>query len=406
MKSVPDISGPTAPAAAHGPPGSPLSRVRVALFSGNYNYTRDGSNQALNRLVGHLERCGAEVRVYSPTARTPAFAPTGRLVPAPSVPIPFRSDYRLAIGLTPRLRADLDAFGPDLIHVSAPDPLGAGALAYARRRGLPVIASIHTAFETYLQYYRLGWLRRRLEGRLKAFYAACDYVLAPNAAMAERYAATGLGERMRIWSRGVDTDLFAPARRDPAWRRAQGFGDDALVVAYFGRVVIEKGLKVFVEAFERLQAQEPRARALVIGDGPARALLQKRLPQAVFAGSLTGPALGRAVASSDILMNTSVTETFNNVVLEAMAAGLALVCADAPANRALIEDGVSGLLVEPRDPDAYADAVVGLARDPGRAARLGAAARDASAAYSWTASLDAVVRVYGEALNRRAALAA
>jgi glycosyltransferase involved in cell wall biosynthesis len=317
------------------------------------------------------------------------------------VQIPFRPDYRFALGLTPAIRADLARFAPDLIHVSAPDLLGQGAQAYARERGLPVVASLHTFFERYLEYYGLGWLRPGVEKRLNAFYDACDYVLAPNAAIANQLAEGGLGERAKVWSRGVDRELFSPARRDLDWRRAQGFADHETVCVFFGRVVLEKGLGVFADAIDKLSEARLGARALVIGDGPARPWLQKRLPDAVFTGMLSGPDLGRAVASSDILINPSTTETFCNVTLEAMASGLALVCADAANNRMLVEPGRSGLLVPPKDAEAYAAEAKGLIASPVRRLGLATAARTASASYGWPAILDGVAEVYAEALAAR-----
>ena len=126
--------------------------LRIALFSGNYNYVRDGANQALNRLVGFLLRKGAQVRVYSPTTSTPAFPPTGDLVSVPSLPIPGRSEYQLACLLSARVRRDLEAFAPNLVHVAAPDIVAHRAVTWARKRGIPVVSSVHTRFDTYLQY--------------------------------------------------------------------------------------------------------------------------------------------------------------------------------------------------------------------------------------------------------------
>src|SRR5215207_10025799 len=129
----------------HASPVQP-SDLRIALFSGNYNYVRDGANQALNRLVGYLLRHGAQVRVYSPTTDTPAFTPTGDLVSVPSVPIPGRSEYQLGVSLSPRLRRDLAEFDPNLVHVAAPDIVSHRALTWARKRSIPVVSSVHTRF--------------------------------------------------------------------------------------------------------------------------------------------------------------------------------------------------------------------------------------------------------------------
>ena len=372
----------------------------MALFTGNYNYMRDGASQAVHRLVQHLERVeDAEVRIYSPTSRHPAFDPDRAIVSAPAVAIPGRSEYRLALGLTRRMRDDVARFRPDIFHLATPDLLGTQALRLARELRVPAVSSLHTRFESYFDYYRLGWLKPWAEQRLRDFYRGCDFVLAPTAPIAARLAEEGLDGRVRLWSRGVDRDLFDPANRDMDWRRSQGWSDDDVVVAYFGRVVLEKGPALFADAIDRASASCPAIRAVVIGDGPARPWLARRLPQATFTGFRSGHDLGRIVASADVLLNPSVTEAFGNVTLEAMAAGLAVVCADAPSHRALLSPGDSGLLCPPADVEAYETALLGLALDVGRRVRMGRAARMASGAYSWSAALASVVDVYREALE-------
>jgi len=375
----------------------PARGLRLALFSGNYNYTRDGSNQALNRLAAYLIDQGAEVRVYSPTTDTPAFEPAGQLVSAPSVAIPGRGEYRLALGLTRALRADLAQFKPTAVHLSAPDVLGTQAGKWARRQGLPLVASLHTRFETYLSYYGLDWLRPSAERYLDSFYRRCDRVLAPNAPIADLLreqglSGEGLGERVAIWGRGVDRDRFAPARRDIEWRRSLGIADNEVVVAFLGRLVMEKGLDVLADTMIRLRGQP--IRPLIIGDGPARAFLEGRLPEAIFTGHQDGQALGRAVSSADILFNPSVTEAFGNATLEGMAAGLAVVCPRAPSTSALVADGQDGVLVPRADAEAYAAALQALVSEPMRRLRLGRAARIASARYDWRAICADVLDVY------------
>jgi glycosyltransferase involved in cell wall biosynthesis len=370
--------------------------LRLALFSGNYNYTRDGANQALNRLVGWLERHGAQVRVYSPTSPTPAFEPCGELVSVPSIPLPGRADYRLALGLPAAIREDVIRFRPSCIHLSAPDLLGVQAQKLARRIGVPVVASLHTRFETYLGYYGLAWLRRSAERFLQDFYTGCDRVLAPNAPLMELLRADGLGDKVSLWSRGVDRVQFSPQRRDLCWRRARGVGDEEVVVLFLGRLVMEKGLDVFAETLAQLRERRIPVRPVVIGDGPARAWLEARLPEGVFTGLLTGEELGRAVACADILLNPSRTEAFGNVTLEAMAAGLSVVCPQAPSTRELVEDGRTGTLVQDHEPQAYAAAIGSLVDDRARRAKLGAAACRASERYDWSNSSAAVLDVYRE----------
>jgi glycosyltransferase involved in cell wall biosynthesis len=376
-------------------PSGPHSsrKLRVALFSGNYNCLADGANQALNRLVAHLLRRGLEVRVYSPVVAHPAFEPAGELIGVRSIPFPGRGDYRLALGLPAATRRDLDAFAPDIVHVSAPDILGRRAQAYARDRAIPLVASLHTRFETYFAFYRLGFIRGIIERYLQRFYRRCDLVLAPNRPIARMLEADGVdAARIAIWSRGVDRAKFDPARRSPAWRQAHGIGDDEVAALFFGRLVREKGIADFAAAVTR--ANLSNLRPVIVGDGPARGEFERLLPGAVFAGHLTGENLGQAVASADLLLNPSSTEAFGNVNLEAMAAGLAVVSADAPSSRELIDDGRTGLLVPPGDVAAYAAALARLAGDARLRARLGEAARAESARYDWDATLDKVVDAY------------
>ena len=372
---------------------SDVEGLRVALFSGNYNYTRDGANQALNRLVGYLLAGGAAVRVYSPTTATPAFEPVGDLVSVPSIPVPGRGEYRLALGLPSRLREDIRAFAPTVVHLSAPDLLGLRARNFGRSLGVPVVSSIHTRFETYLAYYGLGWLTPRAEAYLRGFYGGCDALMPPNAPMGELLAQQLPNAPIRYWPRGVDREQFSPMRRSEAWRSSVGLAQDEVAVLFLGRVVQEKGLSVLAETFARLDG---RVRPLIIGDGPARAWLQERLPRAIFAGFLTGEALGQAVASAEVMFNPSLTETFGNATLEAMASGLPIVAAPAPSTRNLIQHGREGLVAEAHDAASYAAALLQLTEDTGLRARMGRAARETSKRFDWDASCDHVVAAYRE----------
>lgn len=376
--------------------------VRIALFSGNYDCVRDGANRALNRLVAHLlYRVGMEVRVYSPTAPLPAFQSVGDIRSVPSLAIPGRPEYRVAIGLTRGVRRDLDQFAPDIIHLSCPDRLGRQAQTYAHARGIPVVASLHTRFETYLDYYRLSFLRGAIERYLDRFYGDADLILVPTAPIRDEMAERHGADRLLVWGRGIDPHDFAPTRRDPAFRAAHGYGEGDFVPLFFGRLVREKGLDVFADAVAAIRAQGHMVRPLIVGEGPARSWLAQRLPNATFLGHLSGKALGRAVASADILINPSVTEAFGNVNLEAMASGLAILSADVPSAAALVDHGRTGLLLPPANAQAYADAAVGLMNDPGRLATMRRAAADEAARHVWDDVLDVVAHAYGALLQHR-----
>ena len=178
-----------------------IADLRVALFSGNYNYVRDGANQALNRLVGYLLRQGASVRTYAPVVENPAFPPTGDLVAVPSVPIPFRREYQLPLGLSASVRRDLAQFAPNVVHVTSPDPAGHRAISWARAHGVPVLASVHTRFETYLRYYYMGFLEPLGVAFLRRFYRRCDAMVAPSESTAAVMREQRMGKDIGIWSR-------------------------------------------------------------------------------------------------------------------------------------------------------------------------------------------------------------
>lgn len=378
------------------------SDLRVALFSGNYNYTRDGANQALNLLVGHLLSRGAQVRVYSPTVDQPAFPPTGDLVDVPALPLPGeRGEYRLARGLPARVRRDLKAFAPNLIHVSAPDILGHRAISYARRNGIARVASLHTRFETYPRYYGLGFLEPMVERLLTRFYNRAERVLVPGLLLGEILKSWGVRTPTAVWSRGVNHDRFSPARRDLAWRRHLGIGDDEVAVGFLGRLVKEKGLDIFADVVSELRRRNVRHRVLVIGEGPARDWFAEQVPDAAFAGFQSGDDLGRAVASMDVFFNPSVTETFGNVTLEAMAAGVPVVAARASGAVGLVDEGETGRLVEPRDVPGYADAIAQLVASRDERLRMGHNGTTKAAGYRWEMINEAVLSAYLQVVEER-----
>jgi phosphatidylinositol alpha 1,6-mannosyltransferase len=377
--------------------------LRIALFSGNYNYVRDGANQALNRLVGYLLRQGAQVRVYSPTVAEPAFAPTGDLVSVPSIAFPGRGEYRFPLGLSPRIRADLKAFAPNVVHISSPDVSGHRAVSWARARRLPLIASVHTRFETYFRYYNMAFMEPVIEAILRRLYRRCDALVAPSESMAQVLRAQRMNYDISLWSRGVDRELFHAGRRDLEWRRGLGIGDDEVVVGFLGRLVMEKGLDVFGDTIDELRRRSIPHKVLVIGEGPARGWFEARLPDAVFAGFQAGADLGRAVAGMDVLFNPSVTETFGNVTLEAMACGRPVVAAAATGSESLVDNGASGRLVRPGAIHAFAEALRGYIESGELRAAHGAAGEARSLEFSWDRINQAVADTYLRLIRQKAA---
>ncbi|GAA3895541.1 glycosyltransferase family 1 protein [Sphingomonas limnosediminicola] len=377
------------------------SDLRVALFSGNYNYVRDGANQALNRLVGYLLRQGVHVRVYSPTVENPAFPATGDLVSVPAIPIPGRSEYRLPISLPSRIRRDLEAFAPNIVHVSSPDIVGHRAVTWARRHKIAAVASVHTRFDTYLAYYHLQALEPLARGIMRRFYHRCEVVLAPAASTAEILRAQRMNRDITLWSRGIDRDQFNPERRDMEWRRSIGIADDEMAILFLGRVVMEKGLDVFADAIHAFAELGLKHKALIVGEGPARPWFEEQLPDAIFTGEITGADLARAVASADVFLNPSITEAFGNVTLESMACGLPVIAAESTGATNLVHDGVTGMLVDGTDIEEFAGALAAYARDPELRQRHGQRGLEIARTMDWDTINSAVIRAYRHAIIKR-----
>jgi phosphatidylinositol alpha 1,6-mannosyltransferase len=378
-----------------------MSALRIALFSGNYNMTLDGANKALNRLVEYLLRQGAAVRVYSPTVAKPAFEPEGDLVSVPSFAIPGRSEYRMAVGISAKTRDDLEKFAPNLLHIASPDFSARAAVRWANKRGLPVVASVHTRFETYPRYYKLGFMEAPLEAWIRELYRRCDALVTPSESMVDVLRQQDMNDDISIWSRGVDRTMFDPGKRDLAWRRNLGIADGDVAIAFLGRLVMEKGLDVFADTIVELRKRQIAHKVLVVGDGPARKWFEQALPGGIFAGFQTGADLGRALASSDVFFNPSITETFGNVTLEAMASGLPVVASAATGSTSLVLDGVTGALVPPGKANAFANAIAPYLTDDALRTAHGAAGEKRSLDFSWDAINRAVADTYIRLIDLR-----
>jgi glycosyltransferase involved in cell wall biosynthesis len=377
------------------------SDLRVALFSGNYNYVRDGANQALNRLVAYLLRQGVQVRIYSPTVKNPAFPATGEVVHIPAVPIPGRAEYRLGLALPAAVRRDLAEFSPNVVHVSTPDIVGHRAVTWARKNKVAVVASVHTRFDTYLAYYHLEMLEPIARALMRRFYHRCEVVMAPAVSTAAILRSQRMNRDIVIWGRGIDRDQFNPGRRDMAWRRSIGIADDEMVIIFLGRIVMEKGLDVFADAIHALDERDVNYRVLVVGEGPARPWFEQQLPGAIFTGEITGVELATALASADVLLNPSITEAFGNVTLEAMASGLPVIAAEATGSTNLVFDGATGRLVDGTDSEEFADALEIYARDPALRRAPGEAGLVKASKMDWDTINSAVVRAYEKAIVKR-----
>ena len=379
--------------------GPPEPELRVALFTGNYNYIKDGVALTLNRLVGFLERRGVPVLVFAPVAKVPAFESVGELVPVPSFAIPTREEYRIATGLPEAQRKRLAAFRPTLFHIAVPDILGYQALKLAERWRVPVVASYHTRYDTYLRFYGLGFFEKLGQRYMRNFYNRVARVYPPSESMAEIIRGQGQSQHVEVWARGVDSELFSPEKRDMVWRRASGIADDEIAISFAGRLVKEKNTAIYMRVMNALTASGLKVKPLVIGDGPEMAAMKAGLRNGVFAGFLHGEELARAYASSDIFFFPSESETFGNVTLEAMASGLPAVNAIASGSNSLVVEGETGYLVSARDEAGLSARLAALVSDAALRQRMGAAARARALTFSWDHILSGLLDSYRRVLR-------
>ena len=373
-----------------------VAPLRVALVTSSYNFIADGVALTLNRLVGYLLAQGVEVKIFAPTADSPAFAHQGEIVPVPSLPLPARPEYRLALGMAGDVKRQLLDFAPDIIHIAVPDLLGRAALKLAQRHGIPAVATYHTRYETYLKHY---WYLAGLEGWLKRylrdFYGACREVYVPSESTRAALLADGLRDNLKPWPRGIDTARFTPDRRSAAWRAQLGIGADEIVVLHVSRLVREKRLDTLTAALK----QVPH-RIVIVGDGPDRVFAEQQLPKAIFLGFQGGDDLANAYAASDIFIFPSDSESFGNVTLEAMASGLPSVCADATGSRSLVVAGETGFLLAAEDAAGFAGAVNRLAGDQALRKRMGDAGRARALTFSWEETLGRMLGYYRAVLGQ------
>lgn len=369
--------------------------MRVAFFSEVYWPMVSGVSLTLLRTVEALQRRGHGARVYAPTYPLPAGMPERPDVHR-SPGAPFFLDPNIQWG-APRLEdilADLRAFRPDVIHVLTEFAMGRAGVRAARALGVPLVASAHTDYDQYAPHYGMHWLTDLGWSYLRRHYRSAATVLVPSEAFAERLRARGILHLGR-WSRGVDTREFAPTHRSEAYRASVGCGPGDLLVTCVGRLAPEKGLPTLLAAWERLAAVRGSARLVLVGGGIMEDNLRReQRPGVVLTGTLRGADLATAYASADLFVLASTTETFGNVLLEAMASGLGCVATDAGGITEFARHGDNCVLVAPNNPEVLAERLATLLADPERRMLLGHAARQTALARSWDAIFDDLLFTY------------
>jgi glycosyltransferase involved in cell wall biosynthesis len=359
-------------------------RIRISIVTETYPPEINGVARTVGPMVDWLLARGHAIELVRPRqtrepVRPPHPALRETLTAGAAVP---RSQVQVGFALPGRLAARWRANRPDLVHVVTEGPLGWAAVSAARALGVPVSSDFHTNFHSYAGHYGFGWMQGAVVRYLRWIHNRTACTLVPTEQLRKELEHLRL-ERLRIAGRGVDTALFDPARRSAELRGQWGCRDDELVAISVGRLAPEKGLNLFASAARAMQAIDPRVRVVVVGDGPVRLSLEKRNPGFHFAGARVGEDLGAHYASADVFLFPSTTETFGNVVLEAMASGLAVVAFDDAAARQHIAHAVSGLLAPRDDAHLFTHLAGLLAHDRSLRHSLGREARRVSKELPW-----------------------
>jgi glycosyltransferase involved in cell wall biosynthesis len=359
-------------------------RLRVSVVTETYPPEINGVAMTLGRMVDALSARGHAIQVVRPRQgihdRPESNGVEHALVRG--MPIPRYESLKLGLPAGRTLARLWNERRPDIVHIATEGPLGWSALAVVRRLGIPVSTDFHTNFHAYSHHYGLGLLEKPVAAYLRRFHNRAGCTLVPTEGM--RRELTGQGfQGLRVVARGVDTTLFHPARRSQALRAQWGAQPDDPVAIYVGRLAPEKNLPLVIRAFEAMRTLEPRVKLVLVGDGPARAELEVRDRGYVFAGMRRGEDLATHYASGDLFLFPSVTETYGNVTVEAMASGLALLAYDYAATREHIRHNDNGLAAPFDDAEAFVRLAKGLVRDPGRARAFGRLARVTSERIDW-----------------------
>lgn len=361
-------------------------KMRVAMVTETYPPEINGVAMTMGRIVSGLQARGHTVQLIRPRQHPgdrPAEQPLFEEVLQRGMPIPRYDALKLGLPAKQALLRLWAKLRPDIVHVVTEGPLGWSALAAASKLKLPVTTDFHTNFHSYSVHYGVGWLKTPITAYLRKFHNKALSTLVPTESLRRELAALGF-RNLEVVARGVDTALFDPQRRSAALRQDWGVKDGEPVALSVGRLAPEKNLPLVLRAYQLMRELQPRLRLVLVGDGPERARLARENPDVIFAGMRTGEDLAAHYASADIFLFPSMTETYGNVTVEAMASGLAVVAYDYAAAQQHIRHGENGVLAPFGAADDYAQAAAALVNDAPRIRVLGERARVTTEKLDWS----------------------
>ena len=359
--------------------------MKLAIVTETFPPEINGVAMTFGVIATELGRRGHSVAVYRPRRPDlpdPRTHPDYTQVPMAGLPIPGYSLLRLGLPARQKLTRVWKADRPDLVHVATEGPLGLSAIRAAQSLGIPVTSSFHTNFHAYTRHYKVSLFRRAALGWLRHVHNLTRTTFVPTEDLASELAQSGF-LNLRVLSRGVDTRQFGPERRSQTLRGEWKAASADPVVIHVGRMAAEKNYPLLFKVYAAMKQANPACRFVLAGEGPLKRALKREHPDCIFAGFFSRDEIGRYYASADIYIHASLTETFGNVLTEAMSSGLAVAGFDYAAARIFVKNGETGLSCPSDDPDALIAAGVKLATDPALRMRLREAGRAAVEMQSW-----------------------
>lgn len=358
---------------------------RVTLVTETYAPEVNGVAHTLTQLASGLRKQGIAVQIIRPRQHSEdlSFKDSNlSMVTLPGFPIPGYKSLRFGFPLIGRIANTLREFAPQAVYIATEGPMGYAAIKAARQLGITAISGFHTNFHQYIQHYRLAGLESVAYRYLRHFHNQTAMTLVPTRSQRDQLEAAGF-RNVRVLSRGVDSQIFAPAHRREALRESWGVGKDDLVLLCVGRIAAEKNMELALTVYRRLVAMDNTVRLVLVGDGPELEHIRSRYPDVICCGIQRGQALSEHFASGDIFLFPSKTDTFGNVLTEAMASGLAVVSFDYAAAHEHVIHGETGMLAPMNDDAAFIERVETLVDSPNLLSRIRMQARQHAEGISW-----------------------
>lgn len=361
--------------------------MRIAFVTETYPPEINGVALTVDRFVRGLRARGHAIDLVRPRQPHESKCDNRTEWRTPSLPIPMYRDLRIGLPMVGHLIKRWRASQPQLVHIATEGPLGWAAIRAARAIGVPVTSDFRTNFDQYSKHYGFGWLSGVVGGYLKQFHNATDRTFVPTPSTRRTLFEQGF-RRVEVVGRGVDAEGFSPRHASAELRATWGADENTPVLLYVGRLASEKNVPLAFSAFEAARARNAKVRLVVVGDGPLRKKLERDHPDAIFAGSQRGASLAAHYASADVFLFPSLTETFGNVTLEALASGLLIVAFRSGAAAVHIDDCTSGILIAPDDAQGFIAGACALAQQFRGLGLMRSGARRAGLAASWPTVID------------------